>query len=112
MRDAKGEVAAIYAQLRRELGSVAEPVALHAPLPDLRGVVRAARASLSVVVICPFLTMCENRSHSITTTPDNPMSGSPAGGRLHRAAPCGGQAGRALRPRRPSSAARAVTPEV
>ncbi len=37
VRDAQGEVAAIYAQLRRDLGSVAEPVALHAPLPDLLG---------------------------------------------------------------------------
>jgi AhpD family alkylhydroperoxidase len=37
VRDAKGEVAAIYAQLRRDLGSVAEPLALHAPLPDLLG---------------------------------------------------------------------------
>jgi AhpD family alkylhydroperoxidase len=34
---AHGQVAAIYAQLKRDLGSVAEPVALHAPLPDLLG---------------------------------------------------------------------------
>ncbi len=36
-RDAHGQVAAIYAQLKRDLGSVADPVALHAPLPDLLG---------------------------------------------------------------------------
>jgi hypothetical protein len=36
-RDARGQVAAIYAQLRRDLGSVADPVALHAPIPDLLG---------------------------------------------------------------------------
>jgi AhpD family alkylhydroperoxidase len=36
-RDAQGQVAAIYAQLKRDLGSVADPVALHAPLPDLLG---------------------------------------------------------------------------
>lgn len=34
-RAARGQVAEIYAQLRRDLGSVAEPIALHAPVPPL-----------------------------------------------------------------------------
>jgi AhpD family alkylhydroperoxidase len=36
-RDVQGQVAAIYVQLKRDLGSVADPAALHAPLPDLLG---------------------------------------------------------------------------
>jgi hypothetical protein len=34
-RAARGPVAEIYAQLKRDLGSVADPIALHAPVPPL-----------------------------------------------------------------------------
>jgi AhpD family alkylhydroperoxidase len=48
-RDADGQVAVIYAQLKRDLGSVADPVALHAPLPDLLG---GAWAILRETLLC------------------------------------------------------------
>lgn len=56
MRAAQGQVGEIYAQLKRDLGSVADPIALHAPVPALlagawailRETLVAARASYQI----------------------------------------------------------------
>jgi AhpD family alkylhydroperoxidase len=71
-RAAHGQIAEIYAQLRRDLGSVADPVALHAPHPSLlagawailretlvvgqapRGLKEAVAATVSTRNRCPW----------------------------------------------------------